>query len=151
MGGPKLMNPDITADDLRKPVRGEYRRARRDKRMAGETYLREQKRIAKARDGGKCRWPGCDCGKNGRKPLLESAHLIDKSRGGSDDASNLISLCDERHRGTPSLHSKDLHIEPLTPHGANGVCAFYARHPETGKVEHVATERIIGLSAPRGA
>ena len=133
-----------------KPPRGTFRRERRERQLAADARLNEQKRLAKVRDGMKCRWPGCQCSKGRYKPLLESAHIEDRSTGGSDETENLITLCDERHRGTPSLHSKDLAIEKLTPRGANGRLAFYQRDPETGVLTHIFTDPITQVSETRG-
>lgn len=148
------MNPDLTAADLRKPPRGEHRRERRERETAVVTQRNANKAKAKARDlqfAHGCRFLLCDCRKSRYKPKLEVAHLDDISTGGSDETENLVLLCDERHRGAPSLHSKDFRIDKLSPLGADGCLAFYLRNPETGELEHVYSERSVGISETRGA
>jgi hypothetical protein len=133
-----------------RPSRGTGRRERRERKTKAEAHLDDQKAIAKKRDEYKCRWPGCKCSKGRYKPLLESAHIVDKSLGGSDETENLMTICDNRHRGTPSLHSKDLKIEKLSDKGANGLLSFYAKNQETGEWEHVFTEKYIAVSTTKG-
>lgn len=148
------MNPDLTSADLRKPARGDYRRERRERETAVVSHRNANKAKAKARDqqfAKGCRFRLCECHKSRYKPLLEVAHLDDISTGGSDETENLVLLCDERHRGTPSLHSKDFRIDKLTPAGADGPLSFHLRNPETGVMEHCYSERSIGISETRGA
>lgn len=133
-----------------KDSRGTFRRERRERQLKADAELAANKQTAKVRDSHKCRWPGCECSKGRYKPLLESAHIEDRSTGGSDETENLFTCCDERHRGTPSLHSKDLAIEKLTPLGANGLLAFYQRDPESGRMECIAVEKAVGISETRG-
>jgi len=57
-------------------------------------------RAVKARDG-KCRWPGCE-----RRTGLQVHHLTPRSWGGTDDSSNLASVCvgggtDHHHQLVP--------------------------------------------------
>lgn len=131
---------------LTKPARGDFRRERLARADAERSQRDANKRLSKKRDGFKCRWPHV-CRKG---DPLESAHLVNLSQGGSDETSNLITLCQSIHNGQRgSLHSQERHIEPLTDMGADSVCAFYERHPETGRVECVAIERVIGISEAR--
>lgn len=137
-----------------KEPRGTARRERRERQLAADRHLDANKSKAKARDlrfAHGCRYALCPCHKSRYKPVLESAHIDDRSTGGSDEAENLVTLCDERHRGKPSLHSKDFRVDKLTDKGADGPLAFYLRNPETGEMEHVYSERSVGISETRGA
>lgn len=109
-----------------KDPKGTTRAVRVRKRIAFEQHEARMKTIVRKRDGYRCRWPGCDCRE--RRDRIEVAHVVNKSAGGSSEASNLICLCVARHRGRPSLHSGDLRIEPLTAAGTNGPCAFLRRY-----------------------
>ena len=120
-----------------KPVKGSARAARVQDQIGAEEYEARQKTAARKRDG-RCRWPHCDCKQ--RRDRLEVAHVVNKSAGGSSHVSNLIVLCQARHRGRPSLHSGDLRIEPLTDEGTNAGCAFWATDSD-GKKYMVARER----------
>lgn len=127
-----------------KPERGSLRRERESQRAAERAAELKAKQLAKARDGHKCRWPHkCE-----RIDPIESAHLVDKSLGGTNTTDNLITLCQRVHRGAVSIHSKLLKVEPLTERGANGPCAFY-QLGESGNWEHVATEKAVGVSEVR--
>lgn len=136
-----------------KPARGEYRRERRAREAAIISHRNANKAKVRARDlhfAKGCRFLLCECHKGPYKPLLECAHLEDISTGGSDETANMVLLCDERHRGTPSLHSKDFRIDKLTDLGADGPLSFYLRNPETGEMDHVYSERSVGISETRG-
>lgn len=124
-----------------KPVKGEAQAKRVQKQIAREDHEDRQKTKVRKRDGYRCRWPNCDCQE--RRDRIEVAHVIDKGKGGSSDADNMIVLCLARHQGKPSLHSGDLKVEPLTRAGTNGPCAFYRK---TGKRwTMVAQERDIHI------
>lgn len=130
-----------------KPARGEYLRERRQRKMDADAHEKREKAKVRARDKS-CRWPGCDC-KAFRLPL-ECAHVVAKSLGGSSDADNMILMCVEKHRGTPSLHSGDLEVRPQTAKGTNGPCDFAVLRAD-GRWDVIASERLIGVSVPRGA
>jgi hypothetical protein len=130
-----------------KDPRGTALRKRREAKRDADAHLKAEKAKVRRRDLS-CRWPGCDCKRWGLP--LECAHIVDQSLGGSDDASNMILICAEKHRGRPSLHSKHLRIEPLTERGANGPCAFYQDFTHGGW-GLVAEERTRGISETRGA
>ena len=124
-----------------KPLRLE-RHDRRKARVAAEDTA---KRDAKRRDGRTCRWPRCEY----RKVVqpLDAAHVHGKGMGGTPDGrrnvrENLMAICRLHHQGRCSLHSGDLHIEPLTPQGTDGPCAFFSTDPD-GKRYMVAQERAI--------
>lgn len=121
-----------------KPVKGSARSARVQTRIECEERERSNKSRVRKLDHYQCRWPNCDCDK--RRDRLEVAHVVDKSRGGSDDVGNLIVLCLARHQGRPSLHSGDLRIDPLTDEGTRGPCEFW-RKDEHEQWVMVARER----------
>lgn len=142
---PRRDDLDIKAQA--KPARGTARAERHERSASREHDERINKAIVRKQDG-TCRWPGCRCQKGPRKLPLEVAHVVAKSLGGSSAPENLILVCDEVHRGAVSLHSQDRKIEPLTNKGTRGPCAFYQRD-EFGVMQHVASERSIGVSEPR--
>lgn len=132
------------------PVAVERRQKRRD-RKAVELDV---KAAVKKRDGYECRWPACEY--RTVPQLIDAAHLDAAGMGGDPQSlrmtrENLISICRLHHRKAPvSLHSGDLKIEPLDSDlGAEGLCAFYRLNRETGRFEHIATEKRIGVSEPR--
>lgn len=132
-----------------KPAKGTALLARKQRRAELVSHEAREKAKVRKRDRG-CRWPGCDCRK--LKLRTEVAHLDAKGIGGDHGvrttADQMIELCFIKHQGVPSLHSGDLKIEPLSAAGTNGCCAFYARS-ESGRMEHVASERAVGISEPR--
>ncbi len=123
---------------LTKPYRGQHAEERAKRKSAKLSQRIENKRKAKARDGHTCRWPHrCQPGSH----RLEMAHLVNLSQGGTDETNNLITHCVGAHQGKHSLHSQDKQIDPLTGKGADGPCSFYERNQESGKFQHVATEK----------
>lgn len=120
-----------------KPVKGTARAARVARRLAEQSFEAREKTAARRRDGYRCRWPSCECRQ--RRDRIEVAHLVNKSQGGSSHRTNLICLCVARHQGRPSLHSGELHIEPLTDRGTSGPCAFWAKDA-AGRVTLVGQE-----------
>lgn len=140
---------DLERNAPPKPHRGEFRREREDKRRSIANARKANKATAKARDSRQCRWPGCSC-RRVQSTILESAHIVDLSLGGSDETSNLITVCQDVHRGPWSIHTKDKEVRPLTSAGADGLCEFYERNPETGVMEHIATEKYLGVSVAVG-
>lgn len=120
-----------------KPYKGQHAEERSKRKAAKLSARVANKLSAKQRDGYKCRWPHrCKPGST----RLESAHLVNLSQGGTDETSNLITLCVGAHQGRRSLHSQDKQIDPLTGRGADGPCAFYERD-ESGKFVHIASEK----------
>lgn len=124
-----------------KPLRLE-RHERKRAHSSQEDFV---KREAKRRDGRECRWPRCEY----RKVVqpLDAAHIAAKGMGGTPDGrrnvrENLMAICRLHHQGRCSLHSGDLAIEPLTPQGTDGPCAFFSTDPD-GKRYMVAQERAI--------
>lgn len=121
-----------------------WREAKHARRTARELDERQAKAEAKADDGGKCRWPHCECRR--RRLPVELAHVESKGMGGTpdgrrNDPRNLITLDIEAHRtGRKSLHSGDRRIVPLTEDGTRGPCEFWETD-EAGQWFLVAVER----------
>lgn len=121
-----------------------WRESRHAKRKAREMDERTAKASAKADDGGRCRWPSCDCRQ--RRLSVEMAHVASKGMGGTpdgrrNDPRNLITLDIETHRtGIKSLHSGDRKVVPLTEDGTRGPCEFW-QTDDNGAWFLVATER----------
>ena len=131
---------------LQKPARGTALRERRQRKADADAHEKREKAKVRARDR-QCRWPGCSC-KTLRLPL-EVSHVVAKSLGGSSDADQMILMCCERHRGTPSLHSGDLEVRPQTKRGTDGPCDFMELR-EDGRWDCVGSERTWRVSVPRG-
>jgi len=77
-----------------------------------ETALKEpstpQRRIL-ARDRGFCQVPGCS------RPATQAHHIEFRSAGGSDDPSNLVSLCAAHH--LQGVHKGWIRVRGVAPHG----------------------------------
>lgn len=128
--------------DLRKPARGSYVLDREQRRHAIVKAERLAKAAARKRDHWGCRFPAHKC-----RGELEVAHIFrDLSLGGSSETSNLMTLCSSVHRrGTPSIHGKQLRVEPEDDSlGADGPCSFW-RLDEHGIWICVGVESAIGV------
>lgn len=124
-----------------KPARGTAILAREEAAALALKTEREQKAIAKKRDG-RCRWPESHKCRGGE---LEAAHVRDASLGGDMDAANLVTLCPWIHRrGPESIHGKQLKIECETARGANGPLSFW-RQGEDGAYFMVKREIAPGV------
>lgn len=138
-----VFDPEI-AKRLQKPARGSkvLAKERADAEESAEEI--QAKKEAKARDG-HCRFPD----KHKCRGGLEGAHIVDKSRGGPNIASNIVSVCAWIHRRGPlSIHGKDYVYVPLTKQGANGPLAVYLRTWHEGRrgessTKLLAKERVI--------
>ncbi len=109
-----------------KPARGTFTAERAARTRTSSAEEQTNKAKVRERDGDRCRWPSCKC--YGLTGILEVAHLVPKSLGGSSETSNMILICSGRHRGSPSLHSQELCIEPKDrTRGADGPCEFYRK------------------------
>lgn len=111
-----------------KPLRGSDRLARDEKRAAEKMDEREAIAEAKKLANWTCRWPEphkCIGG-------LEGAHVVDKSRGGSNVPENIFVTCAWIHRrGPESIHGKQLKVEIIDPHlGTKGPLSFWRRSDE---------------------
>lgn len=138
----------------------ERERQRRDRAKTEKTA----KAQAKRRDGYRCRFPLCGCARVHRR--LESAHVIDKSRGGPNKTSNLLTLCVDRHQDSVyALHRGTIDVRPVhEPQGFDGPAAFYidteeavrivgeqalAGHPGVWPMRVlIATESAVGVLEP---
>jgi hypothetical protein len=61
---------------------------RRGRQVPGTVH-----RVLRNRDGGRCRFPGCE-----RKRWLHAHHLVHWAEGGATDLDNLVLLCPAHHR-----------------------------------------------------
>lgn len=116
---------------------------------------KEQKAMQAAlkRDERKCRKPRCTEAKRLDLPI-DPCHMKDKHRGmGGNPAGDrtqrqlIISLCRIDHG---AYDRGDLWIEPLTADDFDGPCEFHEKHLETGKFQHIGTEKRMGVSTERG-
>lgn len=131
---------------LQKPAKGSHWTQGRERRKAIVAAEEREKDIVRRRDKS-CRWPNCENCK-AYKPRLEVAHLRAKGQGGDhgerSTANQMVLLDYLTHQGgLDSLEQHGRRIEPLTPLGTDGPCAFY-RTGEDGREYTVAIERSIG-------
>jgi hypothetical protein len=134
-----------------RPARGEQRLEVGGKKR--ERKLAEEKTMAAAvrRDGGKCRWPRCEY----KALKVAAAHMDHRKMGGNPSGDKtqlhkLITLCIRHHDQFDGRTIPSIAIEPISAQqGTSGPCAYYVQD-ETGKWQHVATERVIGVSSTRG-
>ncbi len=144
-----MANPDLAPGSLDKPLAGEYRLEQ--KKTARERKAKEDKTMAdaKRRDHGKCRWPGCAF----KDLRIETAHLVHRGMGGNPagdrtERHKLIAFCLRHHQAFDRLRTID--VEPLDAAlGTDWLVAFYRLNEETGRMEHFATEKFIGVSETR--
>jgi len=78
------------------------------------TLVSQKRRRAVVRRDGRCRWPGCN-----RRLRLQVHHLQPSSWGGTDDSSNLASVCAYHHGLLIPLGDYVLEGNPNTPDGLN--------------------------------
>jgi hypothetical protein len=135
-----------------KPLRGAYKLERAAKRSARVAAEQKVMQAAKRRDGGKCRWPRCEF----KALAVEPAHMDHRGMGGNPSGDKtqrhkIIALCVRHHDQFDGRAVPDIDIVPVyAEQGTDGPCAFYQRS-EWGRMEHVATERFIGISETRRA
>jgi hypothetical protein len=111
-----------TLERLQKPARGAAILKREAAEAAALKQEREQKGLAKTRDG-RCRWPEKHKCRGGED---EAAHIHDASLLGPMVAANLVRLCPWIHRrGPESIHGKQLKVEAETERGAGGPLSFW--------------------------
>jgi hypothetical protein len=83
------------------------------------TWAAEVRRLLRAtgdvvlRDGGVCQIPGCSL------PAAQVHHIIPRSKGGTDDPSNLIALCTPHH--LLGVHDGNVEITGTAPDGVRFV------------------------------
>lgn len=150
------MSVDLIRNASPKPPRGEYSLERRGKKR--ERKLAEDRIMAAARrrDGNKCRFPRCSY----KGLIVEVAHFDHRGMGGNPSGDKtqrdlLICLCVRHHdqfdgRALPQISIDPVPVVGGVRRGTDGPCVFYVRD-ETGAWQHVATERLIGISETRGA
>lgn len=78
---------------------------------------RRLRRTILERDHHRCTWPDCD------QPATEVDHIISHANGGTDDPTNLRSLCHPHHQAkstseghTALAHQRALRRRPPEPH-----------------------------------
>lgn len=59
------------------------------------SIYRKNRMRALVRDNFTCQYPGCT---EDHLPCIEAHHIIPVNRGGSDDASNLLTMCRDHHK-----------------------------------------------------
>lgn len=123
-----------------KPIKGSgwlAIRQRKAKQKATENAIMA---AVKGRDGRTCRFPKCE--HMPKKPRLETAHMEHRGLGGNPkgdrtQSHKLITFCFIHH----GLFDRGLiEVDAVTAKGTDGPCAFYEKHPETGRFIHVASE-----------
>lgn len=129
-----------------KPARGTALIERKERRKAVEAFEDREKQIVRLRDR-RCRWPRCaNC--KAFKPRLEVAHMRAKGFGGDhgtrSTADQMVLLDFLTHQGHDGLEQHGRKIEPLTPEGTNGPCAFFIADGVGGWIL-IAEETAIGV------
>lgn len=120
-----------------KPSRTARKRATVKKRRQRQGTLADNKRLAKQRDGNKCRFPLCGCQKRGDR--LESAHKAHAGMGGDStgaraQSSNLITVCGHRHRtGVFALDRGTLQTRFLSARGYDDPIVWLIDSDEYGR------------------
>lgn len=134
-----------------KPERGTARLERLGKKRSRKLAEERAMSAARRRDGHRCRWPRCEF----TGLTLAVAHLEHRGMGGNPagdktERHKLILLCVRHHDRFDGRAAPDVDIVPVDSRaGTDGPCVFYVRG-ESGRLEHVATERWIGVSVSRG-
>ena len=76
------------------------------------TAISRKVRRAVMRRDGRCRWPGCEA-----REGIEIHHILPRSCGGTDDFTNLVSVCAPHHRRLVPLGEMVLAGNPNDPGG----------------------------------
>lgn len=134
-----------------KPVKGTALIERRQHRLDRVAAEQKVMQAALKRDDHKCRNPKCGFKKALKLPI-DPAHVFQHRGMGGNPAGDrtaerkqIMALC----RGCHGLvDAGELSIEPLTPDWCDGVCAFFEER--RGRMEHIASERVIGVSVAVG-
>lgn len=82
---------------LAKPAKGSAQKLRRARKRLADAKLAANAVLVRERDGNTCRW----CGE---PHAVEIHHIVYRSRGGTHDTSNLVSLCADCHRDVHAGH-----------------------------------------------
>ncbi len=131
---------------LTKPLAGTGKLERDARKATHKAHEQREMQAAKKRDK-VCRFPRCPFTKH---LVLDPAHLRHRGMGGNPKGDrttrdSVITLCRRHH---DQFDRGDLEIEVLTPRGTDGPCMFSLRG-ESGRMEHIASERLIGITEPR--
>lgn len=134
-----------------KPLPGTAKLERLQRRAELEAHEQREMQAGLRRDGRKCRWPGCTL-----ELVIDPCHRRDMHRGpgGNPDGSRtrrkwIIALCRQHHM---LYDHGGIEIHPLDEEKYfDGPVTFHAPNPETGRMEHIASEQQIGVSVAVGA
>lgn len=139
---PNYARPDFdpeVAKSLARPERGARVLSKEKSDAEAKAHEIAVKTEVKRLDGFKCRIAVPHKCRGG----LEAAHILDASLGGEMTPENLISACRWIHRqGAVSIHQKRVRVEPETPRGGRGPCAFWVKD-EDGQWFMAARERLL--------
>jgi len=139
---------------FQKPRRGDFLLARRQATADRKAAERAVMQAAVRRDLNTCRFPRCPFAKKGM--VIDPAHFM-RHRGAGGNPSGdrtertgqIVALCRRHHDMLDKFG--EIEIEPMSSALlADGPLAFYAINPETGRMEHVYTERTHGVPETRG-
>lgn len=149
------------------PVFDPNKRCAKEKSRRGDALLDRRKRKAEQtaaeqavmkaalrRDLNTCRFPRCPFAKKGM--VVDPAHYQQHRGAGGNPSGDrtertgqIVALCRRHHDMLDSYGEIEIdHVDAAL--GADGPLVFSARNPETGRMEHVSTERVIGISTTRG-
>lgn len=90
-----------------------------------------QRRAVLVRDGGRCRWPGCE------RSRVDIHHVLPWEDGGTTDVSNGVAMCPQHHA--------HLHDGWYVTGGADSTLTFHTR---AGR--RVGRSTVLGASVPSG-
>jgi hypothetical protein len=100
------------------------------------------RRVLEARDGGTCRWPGCE-----NRRHLDAHHRVHWAQGGETSLENLVLLCGHHHR---LVHEGGYAIED----GPEGGLRFRNRYgvlcPGVSRPPPGSAEELVAANARRG-
>lgn len=127
-----MVTADWSKGPVWRPSKTASAKAKRQAKATRDTTEAKHKRLAKARDGWRCRFPLCGCKDLGLalEARLESSHGTHKGMGGDKTGArskppNLVTLCRHRHQdGAISRHKGTLKARFLTSRGFDGPIAW---------------------------
>lgn len=136
-----------------KPRRGDTTLARTSQKRSRKLAEEKVMAAAKRRDGGKCRWPRCECAST--TIPIDAVHFLQHRGAGGNPKGDrtahtgqIIALC-RRHHDMLDKY-QDIAIEPIDATAlADGPLVFY-RRVASGRFAHVATETYRGISVTKG-
>lgn len=142
---------DLSRGPFAKPMRGESLLASRRRRAERVAHEQREMQAALKRDERRCRFPACEF--KSKKLPIDPCHAFGhRGAGGNPDGTRtsrelVVALC-RAHHG--QLDSFQIAIGALSAQMADGLLAFFKKNPETGRMEHVASEVRRGVSETRG-